>query len=161
MDRVFLDANILFSAAYGLSSLDRLWGLSKEGKCVLIASNYVIEEARRNLAYKSQISRLESYSAEMQIVPEADPSLKCPLKLPDNDKPVLMAAVSAKADYLLTGDIRHFGKYFGQAVMGVKILMARDYIPAFPPSANPTIPNQSNHAPSCCQLQDPFVSPIS
>lgn len=128
MDRVFLDANILFSAAYGPSSLDRLWGLSKKGKCVLIASHYVIEEARRNLTSKKQLDALESYVEGMEIVQEVDPSIICPVDLPEKDKPVLIAAFSAKADYLLTGDIRHFEKYFGKAIMGVKILMARDYL---------------------------------
>lgn len=128
MDRVFLDANILFSAAYGLSGLERLWDLRKEGKCVLIASDYVIEEARRNLSEQSRIDRLESHLIGMEITHEADPGIKCTLDLPDKDIPVFMAAVSAKADYLLTGDVRHFGKYFGRVSMGVKILMARDYI---------------------------------
>ena len=127
MDRVFLDANILFSAANGLSTLDRLWGLSKEKKCILIVSQYVIEEARRNLTTKKQLRKLESYLIGMDIAQEADPNMDCPMALPDKDKPVLMAAVSAKADYLLTGDIRHFGKYFGKEITGVKILRARDY----------------------------------
>jgi len=39
-----------------------------------------------------------------------------------------MAAVCAKADYLSTGDRRHFGRYFGQVVLGVKVPMVRDYI---------------------------------
>lgn len=128
MDRIFLDANILFSAAYGLSGLDRLWDLRGKGKCVLIASDYVIEEARRNLSDQSRIDRFESHLAGMEITHEADPGIKCTVDLPDKDIPVLMAAVSAKADYLLTGDVRHFGKYFGQVIMGVRILMARDYI---------------------------------
>ena len=38
-----------------------------------------------------------------------------------------MSAISAEADYFLTGDISHFGRYFGKTIMGVKILMARDY----------------------------------
>ena len=130
MDRVFLDANILFSVAYGLSALDRLWKVQAEGKCILLASAYVIEEARRNLNEKGQLRKLELYVSRMEIVPEMDPTIDCPIDLPQKDKPVFMAAVSAKADYLLTGDIRHFGKYFGQKIMGVKILMARQYLSA-------------------------------
>ena len=129
MDRVFLDANILFSAAYGLSTLDRLWGLSNKKKCILIVSKYVIEEARRNLTTRKQLRKLESYVIGMEIAQEADPTnMDCPVALPDKDKPVLMAAVSAKADYLLTGDIHHFGKYFEKVIMGVKILRPRDYL---------------------------------
>ncbi len=128
MDRTFLDANILFSAAYGLSTMDQLWDLSRQGKCILIASEYVIEEAKRNLATENQTDRLGSYMERIEIVPEADPTIVCTADLPEKDQPVLMAAVSANADYLLTGDMRHVGRYFGQIVLGVRVLMVRDYI---------------------------------
>jgi len=128
MDRVFLDANILFSAAYGLSALDKLWELSRKGQCILIASGYAVEEARRNLSTEKQRDRLESYISRMEIISEADPSVECDVELPDKDKPILMAAVSSKAGYLLTGDARHFGRFFGETILGVKILRVRDYI---------------------------------
>ena len=127
-DSIFLDANILFSAAYGSSSLSRLWDFAKNGQCVLLASRYVIEEAKRNLEDIEHLANLESYLTSIHIVPEVDQALPCPIELPDKDKPVLMAAISAKADYLITGDITHFGQYFGHKIMGVKIIMARDYI---------------------------------
>ena len=126
-EKVFLDANILFSVAYGSSSLNYLWDLSKKGLCILLASNYVIEEAKRNLATEDQLNTLDIYLSNVQIVLEANPRLSCPIHLPENDRPVLMSAISAEADYFLTGDISHFGRYFGKTIMGVKILMARDY----------------------------------
>jgi predicted nucleic acid-binding protein len=127
-DKLFLDANILFSVAYGSPGLDRLWKLSKKGHCQLIASQYVIEEARRNLDQQEHLDKLERYLSELTVVAEADPSIPCPIDLPDKDSPVLMAAIAAKADYLLTGDVTHFGKYFGKTIMGVKISTARDYL---------------------------------
>ena len=127
-ESVFLDANILFSVAHGSVGLDSLWRLSKKGKCRLIASQYVIEEARRNLGSTEKLRKLDSCLSKVQVVTEADPKLSCSIDLPEKDIPVLMAAVTAKADYLLTGDIAHFGKYFGKDIMGVKILMAREYL---------------------------------
>ena len=127
-ESVFLDANILFSVAHGSVGLDSLWRLSKKGKCRLIASQYVIEEARRNLGSTEKLRQLDSCLSKVQVVTEADPKLSCSIDLPEKDIPVLMAAVTAKADYLLTGDIAHFGKYFGKNIMGVKILMAREYL---------------------------------
>jgi hypothetical protein len=48
LDRIFLDANVLYSAAYlERSELSRLWSLND---VALISSAYAIEEARRNLA---------------------------------------------------------------------------------------------------------------
>jgi len=127
-DRVFLDANILFSVAYGSPGLDRLWELAKKGHCVLFASRYVIEEAKRNLNTSDQLKNLKAYLSDVQIVLEVDQSIICPIELPEKDRPVLMAAISAKADYLITGDMLHFGKYFGRSIMGVKVRMARDYV---------------------------------
>ncbi|MBW2065975.1 MAG: PIN domain-containing protein [Deltaproteobacteria bacterium] len=127
-DRLFLDANILFSTAYGSLGLDRLWELQKKGHCVLLASRYVIEEAKRNLTKPKELDKLKACLANVQVVIEADPTLSCPIDLEDKDQPVLMAAISAKADYFLTGDIQHFGKYFRHTVMGVRICMARDYL---------------------------------
>lgn len=128
IDRIFLDSNILFSVAYGSPGLNRLWELAKKGSCVLLASEYVIEEAKRNLSTAKQLLKLDEYLTIVQTVPEVDPTIACPLELPDKDRPVIMAAINAKADYFITGDITHFGKYFGQTIMGVNICLARDYI---------------------------------
>ena len=126
-DRIFLDANILFSVAYGSPGLDRLWELADQGYCVLLASGYVIEEAKRNLETPDHLNNLNTCLKDVQVVLEADQSIGCPIDLPQKDRPVLMAAISVRADYLITGDRVHFGKYFGQSIMGVKISMARDY----------------------------------
>ncbi len=127
VDRIFLDANILFSVAYGSLGLDRLWELARRKRCLFFASSYVVEEARRNLFDPDQIKKLEDCLLTVQIVPEVDLTIPCPIELPEKDRPVLMAAISIKAHYLLTGDALHFGKYFGQTINGVKICSPRDY----------------------------------
>jgi len=128
IDRIFLDANILFSVAYGSPGLNRLWKSAQQKRCMLFASHFVVEEARRNLFRPEQMERLEDYLSGVRIVPEVDPTLSCPIDLPEKDRPVLMAAISIKADYLITGDSTHFGKYFGRTVNGVKICRPRDYL---------------------------------
>jgi predicted nucleic acid-binding protein len=127
-DRIFLDANILFSIAYGSPGLNRLWKLAQKKRCVLFASNYVVEEAKRNLFSSEQLRNLEAFLSMVQLVPDVDPNIPCPIELPEKDRPVLLAAISIKANYLLTGDMIHFGKYFGQTVRGVKICLPRDYL---------------------------------
>jgi len=126
-DKIFLDANVLFSAAYGSHGLDFFWELARNGHCILLASRYVIEEAKRNLENPDQLKKLNEYLIYIEIVSEVDPGIHCPTDLPDKNKPVLMSAISAKADYLITGDQLHFGKYFGQMIMGVKICLPRAY----------------------------------
>ena len=127
-DRIFLDANILFSTAYGSLGLERLWRFSKKGQCILLASQYVIEEAKRNLIEPAQLAKLHNLLEHVQIVAEIDPTIVCPVGLPEKDRPVLMAAIAAKANYLLTGDVTHFGEYFGKSIMGVTISLPRDYV---------------------------------
>ena len=127
-ETVFLDASVLFSVAYGSAGLDYLWELSRKGVCVLLASQYVIEEAKRNLHSKEQLGKLDSFLSRVEVVIETDPDLSCPIDLPEKDVPVLMAAVSTGANFLITGDMAHFGKHFGKTVMGVQILMPRDYL---------------------------------
>lgn len=127
-DRIFLDANILFSIAYGSPGLNRLWELAQKKHCELFASNYVVEEAKRNLLSSEQLRKLEAFLSMVQLVPDVDPSIPCPIELPEKDRPVLLAAISIQANYLLTGDMIHFGKYFGQTVRGIKICLPRDYL---------------------------------
>jgi hypothetical protein len=131
-DRIFLDANILFSVAYGSPGLNRLGELGRRKKCLIFASTYVIEEARRNLWDSEQVKKLEVFLSRVQIIPEVDPCLPCPIELPEKDRPVLLAAISIKATHLLTGDTLHFGKYFGQIISGVKICRPRDYFSSAP-----------------------------
>lgn len=128
MDRVFLDANVLFSAAYGSPGLRRLWDMARTGRCQLLASAHVIEEARRNLDCPESLAELDELVKEVEIVPECDPQVPCPVNLPENDRPVLMAAILARATHLVTGDLKHFGAYRGQAIQGVLIQTPRDYL---------------------------------
>jgi len=124
-ERVFLDANILFSIAYGNPGLERLRRHAKKEKYELIASQYVIEEAKRNLYRREQQDALNRHLSDVRVVPEADPIILCPIPLPEKDRPVLMAALSCKADYLITGDVTHFDKYFGKKVQTLRICTPR------------------------------------
>ncbi len=117
--KVFLDANILFSAAYGSPGLYRLWEIAEKGDCELIASEYVIEEAKRNLDHPNQHEALKRLLKQVQIVSEADPSIPCPIPLPEKDRPVLLTALFSEADYLVTGDLTHFRPYFGKKLQNL------------------------------------------
>jgi hypothetical protein len=65
MDRLFLDANVLFSAAYRPGAgLLRLWKLRS---VVLCSSRYALEEARANLSAESQHTRLAELSMPLEL----------------------------------------------------------------------------------------------
>lgn len=128
MDRVFLDANVLFSAAYrDGSGLLRLWKLPN---AELISSEYAVAEARCNLDNDEQRERLDRLLRRMHLVSESfeSPPLPTGADLPVKDRPILAAAIHAGATHLLTGDKADFGKLFGRRISGVLILRPADYL---------------------------------
>jgi predicted nucleic acid-binding protein len=131
-DRVFLDANVLFSAAYRVDSkLNRLWQIPG---VQLISSAFAIEEARRNLHDAERLTRLDDLISTVEIVPEADPSLPIPsgVNLQSKDVPILAAAIQANATHLITGDKRDFGPYFGTTIAGVLVQPPAEYLQSRP-----------------------------
>lgn len=110
--RVFLDANILFTAAHnpgGKAALVIELGLA--GHFQLLTSEYAREEAWRNLAakYPSCLAGFEKLLLQLAIAPPINPSAPCPPVLPAKDGAIFRAAVSCNATHLLTGDMKHFG----------------------------------------------------
>ncbi|MEX0692405.1 MAG: hypothetical protein WD934_03860 [Gemmatimonadales bacterium] len=126
MDRVFLDANVLFSAAWREETgVQRLWA---RPHATLLTSAYAAEEARRNLDTAAQRARLDQLLTSVQIVPEArDRSLPDGITLPEKDIPILLAALAANSTHLLTGDLRHFGSLLGKRAGTMLILRPGDY----------------------------------
>jgi len=123
--RVFLDANILFSAARTDGTVRRILGLLSEAGHQSCVNAYVVGEARRNIAVKSpeHVQALEKLLAGMvhlEFSPRVPAREELQL-LPEKDRPVLDAATRARCDILLTGDRAHFGRWFGRSLAGVKI----------------------------------------
>jgi len=126
MDRLFLDANVLFSAAYRPGAgLLQLWKLNN---AVLCSSRYAFEEARVNLAGEDQRVRLASLSESLHWFEAVQRELPRGVVLPEKDVPIMLAARAARATHLLTGDVRHFGAYFGRKIEGIAIVSPGDYL---------------------------------
>jgi predicted nucleic acid-binding protein len=132
MRRVFLDANVLFSAAYRENAgLLELWKLSDTH---LLTSRYAAEEALRNLDSRERRSRLARLLEEVELVPEAlAEKLPAGVRLPEKDRPILQAALAAGATHLLTGDLRDFGPLFGRQVGGIRITTPGAFLRASSP----------------------------
>lgn len=130
-DVVFLDANVLFSAAYRPGAgLLRIWELPRVRR---LTSTYALEEARRNLTDPAQLARLQDLVDALEVVKEVSDELLPPeVILPEKDRPILRAAIRAGATHLLTGDVRHFGPYFGRTLAGVRILPPGEYLREVP-----------------------------
>lgn len=126
MDRLFLDANVLFSAAYRPNAgLLQLWKLRKVELC---SSLYALEEANVNLTEESQRTRLAGLAVPLQLVEARQISVPSEICLPPKDAPILLAAIEAGATHLLTGDVRHFRAYFGKKIEGVVITRPGEYL---------------------------------
>jgi uncharacterized protein len=126
MDRLFLNANVLFSAAYRpAAGLLQLWKLRDVR---LYSSRYAVEEARINLTEQDQRMRLSRLTEKVQLFEAAPRQLPRGISLPEKDVPILLAAIEARCTHLLTGDIRHFGPYFGRKIEGVSIVLPGDYL---------------------------------
>lgn len=126
---LFIDANVMFSAAYRLNAgVNQLWHLPN---AKLITSLYAIEEARRNLNEEEQIKRLENLIASMESINSTiinETIIPSQINLRSKDRPILAAAIISKAHYLITGDLRDFGCYYGQTIEGVIILPPAEYL---------------------------------
>src|SRR6266571_2827045 len=104
MDAVFLDASVLFSAAYRpKAGFVKLWQLREVR---LISSPYAANEAARNLENTAQRDRLNELLQTMELVVAVMPGEPLPegVELPDKDVPILQAAIAAQASHLLTTD---------------------------------------------------------
>ena len=127
MDRLFLDANVLFSAAYRENAaLLKLWRLRA---VQAVTSRYAAAEAERNLDTADQRRRLDELLADVEVMDEVDArALATEPRLPEKDQPILRAAVHAGATHLITGDITHFGQFLGQRLQGVLVVAPGDYL---------------------------------
>lgn len=127
---IFLDANVLFSAAKSDGAIRRLLGLLHKAGHVGWVDDYVIAEARRNLhakgpealaAFERLVRGLRVGDAKIQKnVARAEVAW-----LPEKDQPVLAAAIRLRCDALVTGDRTHFGAGYGKKFGGVVVYSPR------------------------------------
>ena len=135
--RVFLDANVLFSAAKTDGAVRRLLDALIGAGHTCHADGFVVEEAQRNLAAKfpEGLAVLERLLARVEVVPlhAPDAALEASLPLPEKDRPVLAAAIRHRCEVLVTGDRTHFGRLYGRSLHGVVIHSPRSIAEALVP----------------------------
>ena len=111
MTRLFLDANVMFTAAHNTNGKAAfLISLGRIADLQFATSPYALEEARRNLARKAPhaLGALETITKSIHLVSDRS-DLACPSCLPEKDWPIFRGAHACQADVLLTGDVRDFG----------------------------------------------------
>lgn len=132
MGKVFLDANVLFTAAHnphGKAAF--LFDKSNAERWELVSSRFAIEEARRNIRakYPARQEQLEQLIEKLTRIPQ--PVLQETLiALPAKDQPIFLAAQAAGATHLLTGDLKHFAPHMNNPKKsgGIMIQTVADFL---------------------------------
>ncbi|MEX0688885.1 MAG: PIN domain-containing protein [Pirellulales bacterium] len=122
--RIFLDANILFSAAKSDGAIQTLVAALLDAGHECWVDGYVIDEARRNISVKasSRLPRLDELLSRMHVSPYSPAIHRANIDgLPDKDRVVVAAAIALACEILVTGDRTHFGQFYGRRIAGVRI----------------------------------------
>ena len=126
--KLFLDANVVFSAAHREAGRSQeLIALAVAKRYTVMTSRHALEEARRNLEFKSRgfEKRLARLLERVVLVGEAPSALVEWARgegVPSPDASILAAAVHAGADLLVTGDARDFGRFYGRTLHGTQVI---------------------------------------
>lgn len=130
--RLFLDANVLFTAAHnprGKAAL--VIELAAAGHWDLFSSRYVLEEARRNLQRKfpESTAALTDFQSSLSLSSHR-PELARLSGLADKDQPVFQAALNCEATHPLTGDLRDFGPFMNrpEKTHGIRIQTTAEFL---------------------------------
>ena len=134
MIRVFLDANVLFSAAWREDAgIGALWDRQDVH---LVTSSYALREAERNIQSKkpAAVARLSQLASKVDVS-TATGAMGEDHGLPEKDRPILEAAAASDCSILLTGDVTHFGHLFGKEAEGVRVLTVSTFLAILATSA--------------------------
>ena len=73
--------------------------------------------------------RFRSLLENTQIVSDTDVScIPATIHLVNKDRAILAAAIANQVDFLITGDINHFGHLYGTKVEGVEIWRPAEFL---------------------------------
>lgn len=121
--RIFLDANILFSATKSDGAVRHLLRRLIETGHECWVDGFVLAEARRNLVAKggNGSAALDALLPFLHIGPMRLHAAQAGELdwLPEKDRPVLAAAMRLGSHALVTGDRTHFGAGYGKTFGGV------------------------------------------
>lgn len=122
--RIFLDANILFSAVKSNGAVHAFVAMLLDGGHECWVDGYVVDEARRNIMAKApgRLPHLDALVSRVRMSAVAPAAARAAVDgLPEKDRLVLAAAIALECDALVTGDRTHFGKFYGRLLAGVMI----------------------------------------
>lgn len=131
--RVFLDSNVWFSAFYGSKNCERLVDAFKQEKISVVISQQILQETTRNFKEKIpfQLPNFKKFilGNPPEIVSDSESSsLIIKTLVAEEDQPIIAAAIVAKVDYFITGNIRDFQREQLEKLTSIKILTPKEAV---------------------------------
>lgn len=129
--RIFLDSSVLLSACGSEKSLSRLiTEIAADRGWHLISASYCRAETSKNIGKLGAEAALRwpDMQSKVEWVPNALTSRKPLLLIASKDKPVLISALAARSEVLLTLDKGDFGLLLGTTVYGMRVNTPRDFL---------------------------------
>jgi uncharacterized protein len=132
-ERVVFDTNVLVSALGFGGRTRRVWELVEEGRCRLFISPFILIELQRNLIGKASLTVEKSDAIERLVLAFAtlvQPSMRVDaVERNDSDNRILECALEARADCLVTGNMRDLRRL--GAFRGIWIATPREFLDRF------------------------------
>ena len=129
--RIFLDSSVLLSACGSEKSLSRLiTEIAPNRDWRLISASYCRAETSKNIGKLGTEATLSwpDMQTKFEWVPNALTSRKPLLLTASKDKPVLISALAAECEVLLTLDKGDFGMLLGTTVYGMRVSTPREFL---------------------------------
>ena len=120
--KVFLDANVLFSASNLKSKTAILLAELIRKNHEAVTSVYAWGEVVRNVNTKCPqwLGSLQRFREHIDIIETF--SIPLNVECAEKDKPILAGAICAHCTHLWTSDKAHLGKFYGQTIHGVTVV---------------------------------------
>jgi uncharacterized protein len=128
--RVVLDTNVLISALGFQGAVKKAWSLAEEDKFDLFLSPFILQELEKNLVKKADFTIEEArllIDDVAQVANIIEPHSKVSaISSKESDNRILECALDAKADVLVTGDLRDIRPL--NTFRGIEILTPREFL---------------------------------
>ncbi len=129
--RVFLDSSVLLAAAGSAKGASRFVISNHPGFIELVTSDYCIQEVEFNLNKLSPPSAIDwdtQIKPKLKIIPVRISLSKILIYPKAKDRPVIITALSANADCLLTLDKTDFKGLLGESIYQMWILSPAQFL---------------------------------
>jgi predicted nucleic acid-binding protein len=133
----FLDANILFSAALGGPVFGTIRELGRHGSIRLVTSEACVREALESLTRKrpDALEALDGVLLDVEVFAVRHRHLEAAGQLVGSaDAHVVSAALTLRADVLVTGDRTHFGPLMERRDAPIRVRTPRMFLLEGPPA---------------------------